>query len=217
MYKIRDKFVEKGFDESDYQRFYRCHQAEYIRIRMRAVHSYAAHLDFTLAAQSSGVCASSLRKYVNMYLVGGFAGLCQADTRHQPCFLSPAQALAFKAVLLNSTPSEQGLSGNLWTGSLMCTYLKKTYGVVYQSGIYDLLERLNLSHQKAHADYGNADKEAQKAYIETLQNTLLQADAKTAILQFDEFSVCEKPTSYYGWAEKNTRPQVKTNEKKTTN
>jgi len=34
------------------------------------------------------------------------------------------------------------------------------------------------------------------------------------ILFFDEFSVCNRPSTYYGWAEKNTRPQVPSDESK---
>lgn len=34
------------------------------------------------------------------------------------------------------------------------------------------------------------------------------------ILFFDEFSICNRPSTYYGWAEKNTRPQVPSDESK---
>ncbi|ABW25413.1 hypothetical protein AM1_0353 [Acaryochloris marina MBIC11017] len=30
---------------------------------------------------------------------------------------------------------------------------------------------------------------------------------------FDEFAVSERPRLFYGWAERNTRPQVKSNER----
>jgi hypothetical protein len=93
-----------------------------------------------------------------------------------------------------------GLEGNIWTGTLMRQYLKNTYDVTYKSGIYDLLERLELSHQKAHADYGNAKEEDQIAFINELKDTLLQADDKTAVVKFDEFSVSTKTSTYYGWA-----------------
>ena len=151
--------------------------------------------------------------WVNTYLAGGFEQLCQPTVRQQPCLLSDEQAASFKEVLLNRRPEEVGLEGNLWTGQLMCQYLSQAYGVTYRSGIYDLLERLNLSHQKAHADYGNADPNQQVAFLNDLKYTLLAADEKTAVVKFDEFSVCERPSSYYGWAEKNTRPRVVTNEK----
>jgi hypothetical protein len=96
----------------------------------------------------------------------------------------------------------------------MRNYLKNSYGIVYKSGIYDLLARLNLSHQKAHADYAKSDE--QIAFLDELKNTLLNADKKRAVVKFDEFSVCEKPTPHYGWAEKNTHPKRMTNQKNRT-
>ncbi len=96
----------------------------------------------------------------------------------------------------------------------MCQYLKQVCQVEYKSGIYDLLARTGLTHQKAHCDYGNAKAGEQLVFLRQLRQTLPAADEKTAVVKFDEFSVCEKPTSCYGWAEKNTRPTVVTNEKK---
>ena len=96
----------------------------------------------------------------------------------------------------------------------MCLYLEKTYAITYKSGIYDLLERLGLSHQRAHADYGNADAAAQALYIQELTDTLGTANDTHVVLSFDEFSVGAIPTPFYGWAKKNTRPRVKTDEKK---
>lgn len=96
----------------------------------------------------------------------------------------------------------------------MKTYLFNTYQVRYESGIYDLLERLGLSHQKAHADYSNADPVQQQIFLESFTKTLLESGEKTAVVAFDEFSVCEKPTAAYGWAEKNTRPTFQTDERK---
>jgi len=151
---------------------------------------------------------------VKEYLQSGLKGLSKPTTGKQPELLTDEQQAAFKQVLLRSSPQDEGLKGSIWTGELMKQYLKKTFQVAYKGGIYDLLERLNLSHQKAHADYANADAKQQKAFLESFTESLLGSDEKTAVVAYDEFSVSEKPTTYYGWAEKNTRPKVKTNEKK---
>ena len=95
----------------------------------------------------------------------------------------------------------------------MREFIKREFAVDYKSGIYDLLERLNLSHQKAHADYQNASKDEQLEFIEDFKQTLLASDDNNAVITFDEFSISTKPGNYYGWAEKNTRPKVKTDEK----
>lgn len=82
-----------------------------------------------------------------------------------------------------------------------------------------LLQRLNLSQRnggpaKAHADYANADPAQQQAFLNALKDSLSDPDPTHAVVVYAEFSVCEKPTPYYGWAEKNTRPGVVTDEKK---
>lgn len=38
-----------------------------------------------------------------------------------------------------------------------------------ESRIYEILDELNLSHQKAHRDYANADKEQQNIFVSNLK------------------------------------------------
>jgi hypothetical protein len=64
------------------------------------------------------------------------------------------------------------------------------------------------------ADYANADAVEQQAFLESFTRPLLASGEPTAVVAFDEFSVCEKPPAAYGWADKNTRPTFKTDEKK---
>jgi transposase len=89
----------------------------------------------------------SVRKYINLYILGGFKELCKEIVRPQSSQLSEKESIAFKEILLTKRPLEVGLEGNIWTGKIMCQYLKETYNIDYKSGIYDLLERLNLSHR----------------------------------------------------------------------
>lgn len=161
----RVKFEQKGFDASCYKRYFHQNQASYIRIKLEAILLYHQGKEFEEIAKLLSVHHQSLRKYVNIYLESGFQGLCQPTDRPQKSQLSDEQSQAFKQILLTQRPSQVGLSGNIWTGNLMRAYIENTYKIVYKSGIYDLLERLNLSHQKAHADYGNAKPSEQKAFI----------------------------------------------------
>ena len=210
----RISFDLKDFEDEAYKKYFHQNQEEYIRIRLRSVKLYHEGKTFHEIAKTLTIHHQTVRKYVNRYILGGFSKLCERDKRPHKTLLNESQCIAFKEILLNKRPNEVGLSGNIWTGKIMCEYLKNTYNVVYKSGIYDLLERLNLSHQKAHADYGNADPIQQKEFLEDFKNALLAADSQTSIIQFDEFSVCQTPSSFYGWAEKNTRPKCTTNEKK---
>lgn len=214
MGKLRQKFEQKGFDEKEYQAYFHQEQSEYIRKKMRIIKLYHEKKETKEISQKLNVNTQSINKYVNFYIVGGFYLVCQKDKRPRKGFLTEEQSQEFKRIILSKKPFELGLEGNIWTGKLMQAYLEKTYAITYKSGIYDLLDRLNLSHQKAHADYGNADKEEQLKFLTELKNSLLQADEDKVVIKFDEFSISEKPSSFYGWAEKNTRPKFSTNEKK---
>lgn len=211
---LHQRFEEKGFDEKEYERYFHLHQSEYMRKKLRIIKLYHENVAIKQISKDLNVHVQSINKYVNIYLSGGFKLLCQKIQRPRAGFLTEEQSSEFKKIILSKKPFEMGLEGNIWTGKLMCKYLEKTYLIIYQSGIYDLLERLNLTHQKAHADYGNANKEEQIKFVNELKDSILQANDEHIVLKFDEFSICEKPTSYYAWAEKNTRPKVITNEKK---
>jgi transposase len=210
----RKQFLAKGFDETDWQKCFHRHQQAYIRLKLACVKSYAEGSTPAQIAGQLSVSRLSVRQYITQYLRGGLVGLCQPTRRPQPSLLTPSQALAFKTVLLSSPPQDHGLEGRIWTGHLMKQYLKNTYQVDYRSGVYDLLERLNLSHQKGHPDYVNADADQQQVFLQDFTQTILAADQQTAVVTYDEFSICEKPTAFYGWAEKNTRPTFQTDEKK---
>jgi transposase len=210
----RTAFTEKGFDEKTYERYYHQHQIAYIRTRLRCVKLYSEGESFSAIAEKLNIGDRSVRNNINLYLTAGYKGITTRFTRKQPKQLTPSEESSFKQIILSTKPSDHGYNGNIWTGQLMIAYIEKTYQVTYKSGIYDLLERLNLSHQRAHADYSNANPAEQIAFIKELGNTLYTEPTTTALVFADEFSVCEKPSCYYGWAEKNTRPTVSTNEKK---
>ncbi len=70
-----------------------------------------------------------------------------------------------------------------------------------------LLERVSLLELRL------AQVTEQIQFIEDFKQTLLASDENNAVITFDEFSISSKPSNYYGWAERNTRPRVKTDEK----
>jgi transposase len=214
MNHTRSKFLSRGMNIEEYQRYYHRYQQEYLRVKLLCIKTFAEGKEIKDVATIIGKSEASCRTYLARYIESGFKGLCQRDKRKQPERLTPEQLAAFKTVLLTRRPAEEGLEGNIWTGEHMRQFLLARYGVSYKSGIYDLLERLGLSHQRAHADYGNASREDQALFLEDFRHTLNAADDKSAVVCFDEFSIGAIPTPHYGWAEKNTRPTVVTDEKK---
>jgi len=194
-------------------KYFRRYQQEYIRKRLRAIKLFAENNDVSTISKILSLNKNSVYILLAAYLKEGFEGLCRLAVRPKPTLLSPEQELSFKQTILTKAPFECGLEGNIWNGRLMREFIKREFAVDYKSGIYDLLNRLNLSHQKAHADYQNASKDEQLLFLDRFKQVLLASDQTNATLTFDEFSISSKPSSYYGWAEKNTRPRVKTDEK----
>lgn len=210
----RTEFNQKGFDEIQWNKYFRLNQQEYIRKRLRAIKLYAENNDVPTIAKTLSLDKNSVYTFLKLYLKEGLVGLCRLATRPKPKRLTKEQELRFKQTIITKAPFECGFEGNLWTGQVMRQFIKEEFKVDYKSGIYDLLDRLNLSHQKAHSDYQNADKAEQLLFLEDFTQTLLDSDEQNAVVTFDEFSISTRPSNYYGWAERNTRPRVKTDEKK---
>jgi transposase len=210
----RSKFEAIGFDKVVWYKYYHQHQVSYIRTRLNCIKHFSEGHEFAEVAKHLGIGVQAVRNAINKYITGGYDLVVAPVVRPQPSRMTAEQMAKFREVILTTHPSEHGFSANIWTGKIMIAYLEQTYNVVYKSGIYDVLYKLKLSHQRAHSDYSNADPEAQAAFIADFEAALYAEPSTTAFVFADEFSVCEKPTSYYGWAQRNTRPQVSTNEKK---
>ena len=209
----KSEFDKLGFDEIKWTKYFQRYQQEYLRKRLRAIKLFAENTAVSTICQTLSLNKNTVYLLVNLYLKEGFEGLCRPAVRPKPTLLSKEQELSFKQTIVTKAPFECGLEGNIWNGQLMREFIKREFAVDYKSGIYDLLARLNLSHQKAHADYQNASKEEPFQFLDRFKQTLLESDQQNATLTFDEFSISSKPSNYYGWAEKNTRPRVKTDEK----
>lgn len=69
-------------------------------------------------------------------------------------------------MLLSDKPIDYGIDRNIWTGKVISNIIELRWGVKLKSTrIYEILNELNLSYQKDHRDYANADKEQQKLFI----------------------------------------------------
>ena len=99
-------------------------------------------------------------------------------------------------------------------GKIMSNVIELRWGVELKTTrIYEILNELNLSYQKAHINYANASQEQQKTFILSLKK-LESKKEKEKIVFFDEFAVYERPSIFYGWAQKKIHaPEVTSNEK----
>jgi transposase len=73
-------------------------------------------------------------------------------------------------MLLEQKPIDYGIDRYIWTGKIISQVIHSRWGVTLRnSRIYEIIEQLNLSHQKAHRDYANADERLQQQFVEILK------------------------------------------------
>jgi transposase len=163
----------KGLDKQEWQRYYNQHQQTYKRTKLKAVESAVAHPgSFRSLARELGCSKTSLANWLDCYLSKGLKGLVEAIRHQKPERLSLEQKQHLQAWLLDKQPADFGLDGYIWTAKLIAALVKQEFGVTYQpSSIYKLLDRMGLSHQRAHRDYGNADKQEQEQFISLLKKS----------------------------------------------
>jgi transposase len=73
-------------------------------------------------------------------------------------------------MLLEQKPTDYGIDRYIWTGKIISQVIDSRWGVTLKdTRIYEILEQLNLSHQKGHRDYANADQRLQQQFVESLK------------------------------------------------
>ena len=74
--------------------------------------------------------------------------------------LNPLQQQETKEMVLNDRPTKYGREREIRNGKIRAFVIKQRWGVdLKTSRIYEILDNLNRSHQKAHRDYENASPE----------------------------------------------------------
>ena len=79
-------------------------------------------------------------------------------------------------MVLTQQPSDYGIERQMWTGAILSKVIAQRFEVqLKDSRIYELLEEWGLSYQRAHRDYANADRAAQKNWVEVVKKTAISA------------------------------------------
>ena len=68
---------------------------------------------------------------------------------------NPEQPQEIKEMVLNDRPTKYGIDREIWIGKMIGFVIKQRWGIELKtSRIYEILDKLNLSHQKAHLSVG---------------------------------------------------------------
>jgi transposase len=194
-------------------------QKEYIRQRLKAIKWLWQGKSRQEVADKLGIDRTSLLNWLHVLIEHGVeAGLkllAQAKKVKKSGKLSGDQQAELIDILEQHKPSDYGYEQNIFTGKILVEVVEKEWQLkLSDQTIYNLLDRHGFSYQRGHRDYDNADPRQQRVYGLELQTAFQNKGADERIVFFDEFSVSNRPTTFYGWARVNTKFTVPSNEKK---
>jgi transposase len=198
-----------------WQKLYYKTKQQYLRNRLIAIKYLYENKSRSEISKIIGCTYKTLTTWIDIFLRGGLEALVIPIKHNVKQRLSAEQKSELKEIILNKSPLDYGIDRNMWTGEIIASVIYKKWGVSYKlARVYEILHDLGLSYQRAHRDYANADPEQQKQFVKEVKETLESSPGKTRVMFFDEFAVSDRPSTFYGWAEVNTRPQVLSDEKK---
>ena len=153
-----------------WQKLYYKHQQAYLRQRLLAIKYLWEGKTRPEVAQLVGCTYATLTEWLDKFLEGGLEKLTEPITHQVPSRLNLEQQLELKKMLLKQKPTDYGIDRYIWTGKIISAVIQQKWGIeLKNSRIYEIIDALNLSHQKAHRDYVNADPECQKQFVLTLK------------------------------------------------
>lgn len=214
----RQRIQQAPQDREEWQKLYYRYQKGYQRRRLIAIKLLWDGLKLIDVARQLKCDIKTLNSWIDDYLAGGFTQLLRPKVsgKSGTSQLQPYNLRLLKFILLHKTPLDYGFEVYRWTLDLIKQLLKDKWGIeLKKSQIQNILVRkLNLSYQKFHRDYANADTAKQRAFASDLHHRLANQESTEVQIWFDEFSISTRPDASYGWAEKNTHPTIPSNEKK---
>ena len=172
---LSQRLRESSLDKKQWQRLYYKNQQTYIRQRLSAIRYLSEGKSRAEVAQILGCKDLSIARWMSKYLETGLEGLVEPIKHQVKERLNIEQQQEIKKMVLNDKPTKYGIDREIWTGKIIVEVIKQRWGVdLKTSRIYEILNNLNLSHQKAHRDYDNADPEKQKKFVKVLKKNAPQ-------------------------------------------
>lgn len=163
---------KKPFERDEWQKYYYRHQQQYIRHRLKAIELLHQGNSRLQVSEQVGCSYDTLTSWLRKYLQGGLKALVSPIRHQKPSRLSVEQQQQLKEMILTQRPTEYGIERQMWTGAILSQVIAQRFEVqLKDSRIYELLDELGLSYQRAHRDYANADPKAQKEWVNTVKKT----------------------------------------------
>jgi transposase len=164
------------FESDEWQKLYYRHQQQYLRQRLEAIKLLSQGKTRTQVCEQVGCRYDTLTSWIDKYLQGGLSQLVSPIKHQKPSRLDAEQQQQLKVIVLTQRPTDYGIERQMWTGAILSEVIAQRFNVqLKDSRIYEILDELGLSYQRAHRDYANADPVAQKDWVETVKKTAISA------------------------------------------
>ena len=201
------------------KKLFKKQQKAYIRTRLKAIKLLWQGKSRQEVVEKLDIDRTSLLNWLHILIEQGVGAglklLAQPKKVEKSGKLVAEQQVSLIDILENKKPGDYGYHQNIFTGKILVELVAKEWQIsLSDQTIYNMLERQGFSYQRGHRDYVNADPLQQQAYGLELKNALQTRAEQERLVFFDEFSVTNRPTTFYGWARVNTRFKVPSNEKK---
>ncbi len=137
-----------------WQKLYYQNQQSYIRQKLLAIKYLWLGDSRPEVAQKVGCSYVTLTEWIDKFIKGGLLELTKPITHQVRSRLNESQQMELKRMILESRPTDYGIDRAIWTGKIISRVIEQRWGVsLKDSRIYEILDSLKLSHQKAHRDY----------------------------------------------------------------
>ena len=194
-------------------------QREYIRKRLKAIKWLWQGKSRAEVVEKLAIDRTSLLNWLHIIIEHGVEPglklLAQPKKIEKSGKLGADHQADLIDILEHKKPSDYGYHQNIFTGKILVELVEQEWQVrLSDQTIYNMLDRHGFSYQRGHRDYDNADPLQQRAYGLELKTALQNKGDDERMVFFDEFSVSNRPTTFYGWARVNTKFRVPSDEKK---
>jgi transposase len=113
-----------------------------------------------------------ITNWVHRFEEEGIDGLRDRPGRGRKSRLSNSQLDKISHMISHETPSEYGYNTDTWTGPILISWIRSNFNIEFKKAqIYNIINKMGFSYQKARGFYPEADAQKQEEFKEMLKKT----------------------------------------------
>jgi transposase len=162
----------KGYTPEEIKALIKKDERYTIGLRLYAVYQVALGQPSRKLEELYQTSFKQITNWVHRFEQEGIEGLKDKPGRGRKSSLSSEQMSILSDILLNGSPVDHGYNTETWTGPILIDWVAKNFGIEFKKAqIYNIINRLGFSYQKAKGFYPEADEKAQEEFKDNLKKT----------------------------------------------